>query len=488
MPPLHDQQGEPARTAAAPDVALHLPPRPARTARVAWTQGLCIAAIPVLTVADVLLRQRASVALLAGVCLLFLLMQQRHAATGVRRTCVVLVAATALLLPTIKAPVQALESGVRIGALIAAILISVGLLSRASLRVPRMRNLVRHLFELPRAKRPLALAVAAQFFGGFLGLAGLTMMMDMASQRSGITPAEQVADFTAISRGYAAISLWSPMYSNMGIVLALYGGILWTDVLPYALAIAALFIGLGALLEKLQRLGDAPAQQQGGSIAPLLQEGLPMVAVMLCFVVLMVLTSSHLHVPISALIIFGAPVVAWLLNAAYPADCGQRWRSSRLQLGQDLIGQATMSGEVMLFLASGCAGTVMAQAIPIAWSAGIAQMTGGSPYLGCLLVMAAIVVLSGTSIHPMLSALLVGSSLSPVLLGLPALVHMCAVLIGWGLAIIVTPFSVISLMAARFSGAHILVVSLRANLVYVFVSMGSAALVLGWTASLLQKI
>lgn len=448
-------------------------------------QGLCIAAIPALTVVDVLQRQRASVALLAGACLVFLLLQQRHAATAVRRTCFALIAVTALLLPVIDTPLQALEKGVRIGALIAAILISVGLLSRASLRVPRMRKLVDRLYALPRARRPLALAIAAQFLGGFLGLAGLTLMMDMASRRSGIPPAEQIADFSAISRGYAALSVWSPMYSNMSIVLALYGGVLWSDVLPFALGISAVFIGLGALLERLARRGAAAEKAPAGSVAALLREGLPIVAVMLGFFMLMVLASDYLQVSISAAIIVGAPVVAWLLNAMHPCDPAQRWRSSCRHLGQDLTGQSVMAGEVMLFLASGCAGTVIAQAIPAAWTAGLAQMTGGSPYLGCLLVMAAIVTLSGTSIHPMLSALLVGSSLSPGLLGLPVWVHVCAVLIGWGLAIIVTPFSVISLMAARFSGIPLLVISLRANLVYVLVCMGSAALVLGAAASML---
>lgn len=115
-----------------------------------------------------------------------------------------------------------------------------------------MRKLVADLFDLPRGQRPLALAVAAQFLGGFLGLAGLTMMMDVAAQRHDVTEADQIADFIAISRGYAALSLWSPMYSNMSIVLALYGGVLWTEVLPYSLAIAAVFVTLGAMLEKVR--------------------------------------------------------------------------------------------------------------------------------------------------------------------------------------------------------------------------------------------
>lgn len=64
-----------------------------------------------------------------------------------------------------------------------------------------MREVVADLFALPRSQRPLALGVATQFLGGFLGLAGLTMMMDVAAQRAGVAEADQIADFSAISRG-----------------------------------------------------------------------------------------------------------------------------------------------------------------------------------------------------------------------------------------------------------------------------------------------
>lgn len=451
-----------------------------------WRQGVAIVAIPILTLADLLLRHRVTVALLAMACLCFLLMQGRQAAAGVRRTSIVLTLLTGALLPVIDMPVKALESGVRIGGLIASLLVSVNLLSRASLRVPRMREVVADLFALPRSQRPLALGVATQFLGGFLGLAGLTMMMDVAAQRAGVAEADQIADFSAISRGYAALSLWSPMYSNMSIVLALYGGIRWAEVLPYAFAIAAVFIGLGALLEKIKRRGEMPGESQATSVVSLLREGLPIVVVMLCFVAFMVLASNRLHLPIPTVIISGAPVVAWLLNVMHPSDPANRWSTGGRQLGHDLLGQGVIAGEVMLFLASGCAGTVFSQAIPANWSAAIAQMTAGSPYLSCLLVIAAIVLLSGTAIHPMLSAILVGSSLSPTLLGLPPLAHLCSVLVGWGLAIILTPFSVLSLMAARFSGIPILIISLRANLVFALISMAGAALVLGSVVSMLQ--
>jgi hypothetical protein len=84
----------------------------------------------------------------------------------------------------------------------------------------------------------------------------------------------------------------------------------------------------------------------------------------------------------------------------------------------------------------------------------------------------------------MLSAVLVASSFSPALLGLPVPSHLCAVLVGWGLAIIVTPFSVLSLMASRASGIPILVISLRSNVLFVATSALVSALILGGLARL----
>lgn len=447
-----------------------------------WATSIATAAIPLATLADLLLISATSVVFLATACLAFVVLQHQHVAFSIRRTAFVLGCLTVLLLPLIDRPLAALTSGVRIGGLIASILIAVSLLSRATLRVPRMRQVVTALFALPSGQRPLALGIGSQFLGGFLGLAGLTMMMDVAAQRKEVPRPEQIADFSAISRGYAALALWSPMYSNMSIALTLYDGILWTDVLPYALTISTLFIGLGTLLERLKSRAMTKKSEASTSVTQLLRDSLPIIALMLCFVVGMVWTSDRLHLSVSVIIIASVPLVAWLLNVAHPSDAAHRWRSGSRQWRQDFFAQSAISGEVLLFLISGCAGMVFSQAIPSSWIESISLLSGGSSYWGSLMVMATIVCLSGTSMHPMLSAVLVGSSLTPSALGLPPMAHLCAVLVGWGLAIITTPFSVISLMAARFSGIPIMIISLRANLVFVLVSLTGAALALGWVS------
>lgn len=135
----------------------------------AWRDGAVLVGIPLFTLVDMLLRSSGSAALVAAACMIFLWKYVHRASAAVQRTSLALLGITAFLVPVIQQPVEALEKGLRIGALIASLLISVSLLSRASLRVPRMRKVVQDIFALPRRQRPLAIGVATQFLGGFWG-------------------------------------------------------------------------------------------------------------------------------------------------------------------------------------------------------------------------------------------------------------------------------------------------------------------------------
>jgi hypothetical protein len=158
-------------------------------------------------------------------------------------------------------------------------------------------------------------------------------------------------------------------------------------------------------------------------------------------------------------------VNAWLLRAPRIALC-----AGARQVASDMLGFRAMASEVLMFLASGCAGTVIGSAIPTAWTSALGQLVAGSSTIACFTVSGAIVLMSATAIHPMLSAVIV---------------HLTAVLVGWGLAIIVTPFSVLSLMASRWSGIPVLVISLRANAWFVLLALATSSTLLGIMARLI---
>lgn len=441
-----------------------------------------IAAIPLLTLVDLLRQPHWGPWAMLAAMAVFVAMQIGRVTPGVRRTCLLLALITAALLPGLADPLPMLQRGIRIGGLIASLLVAVNLLSCAASRVPRVRRVLGSLYRLPAGQRYFGLSVASQFFGGLLGLAGIAMMMEAAARQDEFDARQKTSSFAAIARGYSALSLWSPMYSNMGIVLGLYPGANWALVLPVALAVTALFILLGTVLDRFTRSASGESGHRSGE---LWCQGWPVILGMLGFLGFMLVTSRGLDLPIAAVIIAAAPLAAWAVNAWLLRTPWPALGAGARQVVTDVAGFRAMAGEVLMFLASGCAGTVIGNAVPSAWIAVIGQAVTGSPGLASLTVSAAIVLMSATAIHPMLSAVIIGSSLSPEQVGLPLLVHLTAVLVGWGLAIIVTPFSVLSLMASRWSGVHVLVISLRANAGFVLLALAASALLLGLMAKLI---
>ncbi len=450
---------------------------------------LAESAIPALTLIDQFARTPWSGGALMAALLLFLFAQRAHISPGVRRTSLLLAAVSMLLLPALERPWPAIEQGVRIGGLIASLLVSVNLLSRAVGRVARVRAVLRDLFRGPRASRYLRLSVASQFFGGLLGLAGIAMLMEAAASQDGDGAADQLSAFCAIARGYSALSLWSPLYSNMSIVLGLYAGATWTGMLPLALGVTALFIALGTAMDALSRRHLRGAAAPGEADPPgevaahaLWRAGGPLVLAMLGFMALLVVLSHGLRWPITAVIIAVTPLGAWLVNAHIGERGARGLGTGARLLRADLAGFRAMSSEVLMFLASGCAGTVIAGAIPAAWTDQVGAWVAGAPVLACFALSALIVALCAAAIHPMLCAVIVGASLSPATLGLPLPIHLTALLVGWGLAITITPFSVLSLMASRWSGVPVLTISLRANAGFVALALLVSSLALGGLA------
>lgn len=443
--------------------------------------SLCMVAIPLLTLLDILTAWRWPLWLMALACLGFIALERRHASAGIRRTSLVLIVITISLLPLVNRPLANLARGVQIGGLIASLLMTVNLLSRAALRVRLVQDVMSGLFRVHGRHRYASLSVASQFFGGLLGLAGITMMMEMASQAEQTTQDEKIATFAAISRGYAAVSLWSPMYSNISILLALYQGPDWTTVLPLAVSISIATLALGTLLDAWMRKhhqGSEARCAQAQQLPQLTLMALPLIVCMLGFLAFVIGVSRHTGMPVSAIIIITTPIAAWYLNVRFSAGQGRAVRGTRL-LMDDYGSFKSMVGEVMLFVVSGCAGTVIANAIPMVWTSSVGAALTPFPFLSSMFLTASIVLLSCTAVHPLLSSILIASSFPPHLLGLPVIAHLCSVLVGWGLAIIVTPFSVISLMASRYSGIHILTISLRSNMGFVALSILFSSLILG---------
>jgi len=436
----------------------------------------------VFTVLDMVWPSHAGVWAIALSSAVFVLGARSPMSAGLRRTVWALVLGTLFLLPWTTQPWVTLEKGIRIGGLISAILLSVSLLSRAAQRVQVLREVVRRLLDVPARQRSVTVPVASQVFAGFLGFAGVAMLMEAASRLPDPSPEANRECFQGISRGYAAANLWSPMYSNISILLALSPGLTWAAIFPYALLLALVSLVLGYAMERFARRHDAadagvpvPWRAVAGVAWPVM---LGMLVFLLCALGL----SGLAHVPIAALIVILSPIAALLLTV-YLGPQRLGWGESAAQLVNEFRDFRLLAGEVRMLMASGCAGTVIAAAIPAAWTLPLAHALAPFPVLACLFLATAVVLISCTSVHPMLSGIVVTSAFPAVAMGLPPTAHVLAVLAGLGLAVVTTPFSVLSLTASRFSGLPLLTVSMKANLGFAAISLVLVGLILGGSAS-----
>src|SRR4030095_6960784 len=115
--------------------------------------ALAMAVIPLLTLVDLLHGARWAVWSLGFASVTFVGIQANLVSAGIRRTSLALALVTGALLPFIDHPLQALERGIRIAGLIASLLLTVNLLSRAALRVPRVGEGVGCLYEVAAGQR-----------------------------------------------------------------------------------------------------------------------------------------------------------------------------------------------------------------------------------------------------------------------------------------------------------------------------------------------
>jgi hypothetical protein len=455
-------------------------PTPTNTRTVA--SMACMLGISLFTVSHMVWPRVPEVIALGLLSAIFLALEFRRVPAPIRRTAASLFGITLLLLPFAQAPWASLSRGILIGTMMGSLVGSVSLLARGARRSPQLKVVAAHLLAQGSRTRYAAFSMACQLFGGMLGLAGITILMEMASHDPDRNEADRVSLFVSITRSFSAATMWSPMFSNSAILLAMYPGRNWLGVLPYCLCLAGLSISVGMALDAWRRRGEPVRPARSTPAQPLLPTLVPMVAVMAGFLALVIAASVAVQVPIMGCIVVLAPLGAYGLHVAL-GSARRGWATrARIAAGRfraDLVRLPIMAGEVMLFLAAGCGGTVIADAIPREWIQAVGMLLSGHPYLACLALMIAVVTLASLAVHPVLSTVLIATSLPPAVLGLPELSHLGSVLVGWCIAATVAPFSMSNIMASRFSGVSVLRLSLRANLVFASITILGAALALG---------
>ena len=265
-------------------------------------------------------------------------------------------------------------------------------------------------------------------------------------------------------------------------MLALYPGLDWFTLLPVSLSLgcAALTIGMGLNWWRLRGRPAGPAPPRPSE--PLGPALLPLAAGMGSLLALVIAVAWSLKIAAAGAIVMLAPLAAAAMSLLQATPGPNRAARGLAALRTDYLRLPVLAGEVTLFMAAGCGGTVIASAIPPAWTALVGSLVAHSPTLACLALMSAVVALSCMAVHPVLSVVLIASSFPPALLGLAPLPHLASILVGSAVASTVSPFSMISLMASRYSGLSVYAISVQTNRAFTLLCLGLAAILLGTLA------
>ncbi|GAA5232080.1 hypothetical protein FOZ76_15800 [Verticiella sediminum] len=383
---------------------------------------------------------------------------------SIARICAALVLIGLVVWPFGGAGLHSITRGVYIGAMIASVMASVSLLARAAQRSPGLQTVTGYLSVLTYRRRYLMLAAASQVFPCLLGFAGVHMLFGVASRGAHAGETERLALFTAITRSFSAATLWSPTFGNMVILLALYPQLRWSQVLPIGLSFAAATIVLSLFVDRrvfLRHHDQADEPPPPGVV----RASVRVLGSMLAFFAVVVAVSLRLEIPVSGAIAMLAPAVALGLHGYFNVfESGDRtaagaWR----RFATDAAALRGFAPEVLLFMAAGCGGSVIADSVPPAWIAYAVGLLAGHAALAILALMLCIILLSCVGLHPVLTVVLLASTFTPQALGLPVLPHFCALLTGWGIASVVAPFSMLNMTAARYSGLAPYQISMRQN-------------------------
>jgi hypothetical protein len=402
--------------------------------------------------------------------------QFRNIPSNLRNTSLALLVLSVLLLPLARSPLAALQRGVFISGLLLGLMGSVMLLARCALRSPAVHVIGQALRAQPPGRRYAAFTVAGQVFSAMLGMAGANIMLIMAAP-AGEPPGEhKTAAVIAVTRGFTAASYWSPMFGNMAILLALYPTLRWIEVFPVGVLLAQLTLPVGILLHRLRARRGVGGEQDMVLAAPsgFLRAALPLAAAMLAFLGLVLLTGSATGISTTASIVLIGPWIALLLNIAM-ADRGRRIPQGLRRLVDDLQLYPNLASEALLFLGAGCAGSIMGDAFPATWVAWIGAAVHDTPPLAIAFLMAAVIGAALTGIHPVLTAVFLASTMTPQVLNLPPMLHILAILTGWGLSASLTPYSVLSLTASRYAGIGLYQISIGRNALFALLNA-----MLGW--------
>jgi hypothetical protein len=387
-------------------------------------------------------------------------------------------------------PITLFLSAWRRGAAYGAFFLALSSLRDAAETSKLVRRCGRHLVAQPPGRRYAALTGGGHLFGiilsyGAIELLGAMVMRANTLQAAGGSEAARALRtrrmLMAIYRGFAVMNCWSPLNLMTAVVSTAVPAAPMRLLLPIAFVVSIGMAAIGWLEDGL----SAARQVTSGGTRPQTTESwsihLRIVALVALVMLLAELGSVVLGVSLVAAVTLIVPLVglgwaivqAWtFVVTAHPI--ARTTAILRRRAGRFFLRVPNFRSEATVLAGSGFMGVALGGALP---AAGLAPFIAYLPPIAVPLLVPVILIATGQlGLNPVAVIALLGAAMpDPAAFGISPAVLAFACMLGWGLAVNMTPMSASAITTARWAGVSPWTVSTTWNAAFTF-----SALVLSW--------
>lgn len=395
-------------------------------------------------------------------------------------------------------PLPLFLAGWRRGAAYGAFFLALTTLRDAAETSRLVRRCGAHLVAQPPGRRYAALTSGGHLFGIILSYGSIELLASMVTRANTLEAAGGSEDvrqlrarrmLMAIYRGFCVMNCWSPLNLMTAVVSTAVPEAPMRLLMPFAFVVSLGMAALGWLEDRLSTARRAT----GGGARPVSTEPwsihLRIVALVGLVMLLAELGSAALGISLVTGVTLMVPMVAlgWVLVQLrrYPAlgRFGGNMRALRRLPG--LLRRRGMRflwrvphfrSEATVLAGSGFMGVAIGGSLP---ATGIAPLLVHLPPIMVPLLVPAVLIVTGQlGLNPVAVVALFGAAIPhPAALGVPPAALAFACMLGWGLAINMTPMSASAITTARWARVSPWTVSTRWNTAFTL-----SALLLAWAA------
>ncbi|WP_448191005.1 hypothetical protein [Azospirillum sp. sgz301742] len=428
----------------------------------------------------------------AASVLLFVVLEATALTRGSKIMLAACAAVAALAGLLLEAPGAVLLRGLAGAAFVIGLFATLGLLRDAAETSELVQRCGQIMVRQPPGRRYLALTLGSHLIAVILNFGVLTLLGVLVTRGNTLESAggdERIARIrtqrmmTAVLRGFALMTAWSPLTIAFTVTESAMPGLDWGVLLPLQFVLGLLLVGFGWALDR-RAFPRPPLPAQA---APAM-EWAPLLG-LTALIVGVVAGSVAVAVALSIRPVVGAmmvvPAAAWLWLSA------QQWRADGPAVpavalyrlgGRLLVSIPTFRNEFVIVGGATFFGTVAAALLPAEAAAALISRIPLDPALVMVLLVWGMMAAARYGVPQIVSVTLIGhavAGLEP--LGFHTLVLASGLMGAWGLSACTTPVGAATLCVARLSGVTTRIVAREWNGTFV---ISGAVLVALWMLAL----